>query len=105
MNARGVEKGIVNSFKLLGEIYIGMQDIGVSLRETFEEIEDFATAVEALSTMKTIVPLYMILSGPGPNEGVVISKDTDGVANTARLDDDHWYIVQTNDDHFAGVCQ
>mmetsp|Transcript_38497 Transcript_38497/g.28336 ORF Transcript_38497/g.28336 Transcript_38497/m.28336 type:complete len:144 (+) Transcript_38497:676-1107(+) len=68
-------------------------------------IKDFATAVEAISTGKTIVPLYATMSGPGENEGVVISKDEEGVAFTARLSDDDWYIVQTNDDHFAGVCQ
>jgi hypothetical protein len=55
--------------------------------------------------METIVPLYAIMAGPGPNEGVIITKNPDGVANTRWLDDDHWYLVQTNDDTYAGVCQ
>jgi len=60
--------------------------------------------VEAISTTRTIIPFYAILSGPGKDEGIVISKDPDGVANARRIDEEHWYQLQTNDDHFAGVC-
>jgi len=35
---------------------------------------------------------------------MVLTKDADGVANIRTLDDDHWYLVQTNDDTFDGIC-
>eukprot|EP00349_Pseudokeronopsis_sp_Brazil_P005596 CAMPEP_0202959456 /NCGR_PEP_ID=MMETSP1396-20130829/3633_1 /ASSEMBLY_ACC=CAM_ASM_000872 /TAXON_ID= /ORGANISM="Pseudokeronopsis sp., Strain Brazil" /LENGTH=366 /DNA_ID=CAMNT_0049678015 /DNA_START=18 /DNA_END=1115 /DNA_ORIENTATION=+ len=105
MNARNTPSTIANYFKTMAMVYIGLPEIGIAIREAFEEANDFDTAVELISTMRTIVPFYGIMSGPGANEGVVITRDPDGVAATAWLDEDNWYIVQTNDDHFAGVCQ
>jgi len=35
---------------------------------------------------------------------VVVSKDPNGVANVRVLDEQNWYLLQTNDDHFDGVC-
>jgi hypothetical protein len=49
--------------------------------------------------------MYIIMAGTEENQGIVISKDDFGVANVRTLDADHWYLLQTNDDHFSGVCQ
>ncbi len=35
---------------------------------------------------------------------MVISKDPNGVANVRVLDDKNWFLLQTNDDHFDGIC-
>lgn len=35
----------------------------------------------------------------------MISRNRDGPANVTQISEEHWYVVQTNDDHFAGVCR
>lgn len=59
---------------------------------------------ETMLSIETIVPMYVIIAGTGENQGVVISKAELGADNIRYLDENNWYIVQTNDDHFAGVC-
>jgi len=49
--------------------------------------------------------MYIILTGIESNQGMVISKAENGIDNIRQLDEDNWYLLQTNDDHFAGVCQ
>jgi len=58
-----------------------------------------------MSTVKTVVPMYIIMAGTEPNQGIVISKGEDGIVNLRQLDENNWYLIQTNDDHFSGVCQ
>eukprot|EP00350_Pseudokeronopsis_sp_OXSARD2_P013931 CAMPEP_0170542488 /NCGR_PEP_ID=MMETSP0211-20121228/1888_1 /TAXON_ID=311385 /ORGANISM="Pseudokeronopsis sp., Strain OXSARD2" /LENGTH=309 /DNA_ID=CAMNT_0010845559 /DNA_START=196 /DNA_END=1125 /DNA_ORIENTATION=- len=105
MNARNTDNTIKNYFKTMGQVYVGLPEIGVAIREAFEAATDFENAVELISTMRTIVPFYGILSGPGENEGIIISRDPDGIAAINRIDEHKWYLVQTNDDHFDGICQ
>jgi len=49
--------------------------------------------------------MYIIMAGTEPNQGIVISKGEDGIVNLRQLDENNWYLIQTNDDHFSGVCQ
>jgi len=49
--------------------------------------------------------MYVIIAGKEVNQGTVISKAEKGADDIKVLDDDHWYLVQTNDDHFKGICQ
>ena len=58
-----------------------------------------------MSTTQTIVPMYIIMAGVEENQGIVLSKAENGVANLRQLDENNWYLIQTNDDHFSGVCQ
>jgi len=46
-----------------------------------------------MSTTKTAVPMYIILSGSETNQGMIISKGENGVDNITQLDDDNWYIL------------
>eukprot|EP00350_Pseudokeronopsis_sp_OXSARD2_P000535 CAMPEP_0170565786 /NCGR_PEP_ID=MMETSP0211-20121228/79407_1 /TAXON_ID=311385 /ORGANISM="Pseudokeronopsis sp., Strain OXSARD2" /LENGTH=284 /DNA_ID=CAMNT_0010886753 /DNA_START=172 /DNA_END=1024 /DNA_ORIENTATION=- len=39
LNARGVDKGIVNAFEILGQIYIGLPEAGMAIREIFEAVK------------------------------------------------------------------
>jgi len=49
--------------------------------------------------------MYIIMAGTEPNQGIVISKGEDGIVNLRQLDENNWYLIQTNDDHFSDVCQ
>jgi len=44
------------------------------------------------------------MAGLNGNEGAVISRDRWGTAHIDQLSDERWYIAQTNDDHWTGVC-
>jgi len=44
------------------------------LRKTLEEEETFASAAERLKTTNISAPIYYILSGINPNEGIVIER-------------------------------
>lgn len=107
LNSRGYVKGgaMKNYEMVVREIQLGVPEIGMATRDALNGADTFDQAVDAMSSFKTICPKYVIMAGMGPNDGVVISRDPDGVANIRQLDDDHWYVAQTNDDHFAGVCQ
>jgi len=83
----------------------GIPDIGVATRAALTTCNTFDCMMDTIKTMRTVVPMYFIMAGIEANQGVVVSKDPYGIANIRQLDDEHWYLVQTNDDHFAGVCQ
>ena len=46
----------------------------------------------------------MIVAGLKENEGAVITRDRFSVAHVDNLTNDKWYVLQTNDDHWTGVC-
>jgi len=49
------------------------------IRKVLEEESTWAGATKRLKEQRTGGPVYFIVSGVGPNEGMVIEKDTDGV--------------------------
>jgi hypothetical protein len=51
-----------------------------------------------------IAPCYFIIAGVKENEGAIISRDRFTAANVTSLSNETWYIVQTNEDHFDGIC-
>jgi hypothetical protein len=59
---------------------------------------DFDFAVEQLMTVKVTSPGYVIVGGLSGNQGVVIARDFESTDHTAWLDDDAWFVVQTNRD-------
>ena len=71
------------------------------IRKVLENAENFTSAVEMFSNEEFAAPCYLIVSGVGKNEGVVITRDRDGVANVTQIDvdqPDQWFFVQTNYD-------
>lgn len=74
------------------------------IRDTLFECEDYACAFKKLSTDTIIAPAYYIVAGTKDFEGAIISRDRFGAVNITTLDEDHWYLVQTNQDHFSGDC-
>ena len=107
MNARSVDPddhGVKKYFRIMGEIYLGYPEIGIAAREGILASPDYDSLVAYFEEVETIVPIYVILAGMEPNQGLVMSKGLKGSDNIRYLDEDNWYLVQTNDDHFAGVC-
>jgi len=45
----------------------GLPEIGYMTRDALTTCEDYNCIVDVFSTTKTIVPIYMILAGTGPN--------------------------------------
>lgn len=68
------------------------------IRDVMESADTYDQAVEMLSNTKTIDPIYFIVSGVGKNEGTVIEKDREIVHKQYSLDEDTWFLVQTNYD-------
>lgn len=68
------------------------------LRKVLEEEVDYASANKRLRTERIAAPVYYIVSGIKPNEGMVIERETDGVHAYYELSDTTWFLVQTNYD-------
>jgi len=66
------------------------------------ECDNYACAKAKYSTSPIISPGYMILGGVSGNEGAIITRDKFGADDITELTADKWFLVQTNDDHFAG---
>lgn len=74
------------------------------VRETMEKCDTFDCAYHMLVNEAVATSGYFILTGTKDNEGVVISRNRTGADNVANITDENWYLVQTNEDHFAGQC-
>lgn len=106
LNARNSAetKGVDAFFKVLAHVMEGLPEIAFLARDALTTCEDYDCVVDAFSHTNSIVPIYLIIAGNEANQGMVLSKDSHGVANIRTLDEDNWYLVQTNDDHFSGTC-
>jgi len=81
LNARGVNKGIENYFEIMGKIYIGQNEIGFATRDLVDKCATYDCMVENIQTLKTVVPMFFIMAGPGENQGTVITKGYDHADN------------------------
>lgn len=94
-------------FGLLGNIaalFTGSQQVSKLIRDTLIECGDYNCAFNRLSSVGIICPGYLIIAGTKGNEGAVITRDRDGIAHLDQLTDENWFVSQTNDDHWTGVC-
>lgn len=85
-------------------IYLGFDEISWTIRKSFEKCETYSCAYNYLTTHPVIAPGYIIMAGIEENEGTIISRDRWGPAHIDTLSEDRWYLAQTNDDHWTGVC-
>ena len=85
-------------------IFLGFDEISWAIRKSFDHCETFDCAFNYLSDAPIIAPGYIIMAGLKENEGAIISRDRWGPANITTLSEDRWYLAETNEDHFAGVC-
>jgi N-acylethanolamine-hydrolysing acid amidase len=68
------------------------------LRKVFEEETSYAAASQRLRSETISAPVYFIIAGLGPNEGMVIERDTNATHAFYQLSDETWFLVQTNYD-------
>lgn len=68
------------------------------LKKVLAEETTYAAAVQRLKAERTSGPVYFIISGLGPNEGMVIERNTDSVHAYYELSDSNWFLVQSNYD-------
>jgi hypothetical protein len=68
------------------------------LRKVFEEETSYAAASQRLRTQHISAPVYFIVAGVEPNEGMVIERDTNATHAFYQLSDETWFLVQTNYD-------
>jgi len=57
------------------------------------------------ATAPIIAPGYLTMAGVKDYEGAIVSRDKFGAAHIDMINYKNWNVIQTNDDHFAGVCQ
>jgi len=85
-------------------IFKGEISVGNLIRQTFEMCDDYNCAFEKLKSTKQIAASYYTIAGINKYEGAIISKSASGPDHIEFLDENKWYIVQTNDDHWKGIC-
>lgn len=91
--------------KNVAMIFMGYSEISWVIRDALVKCDDFECALNYMSDTTIIAPGYIIMAGVKEYEGAIISRDRTGVSHTEMLTEDRWFLAQTNDDHFAGVCQ
>lgn len=68
------------------------------LRKVLAEETTYAAATARLRSERIGGPVYFVVSGVGPNEGMVIERETDSVHAYYELSESNWFLVQTNYD-------
>jgi hypothetical protein len=94
-----------NLLSNLGNLISRTTEVTHVIRQTLEKCEDYKCAFKMLSKADQSAAAYFTISGIDKNEGAVISKDPNGVAHVDQLSEEKWYLVQTNDDHWKGICK
>jgi hypothetical protein len=89
---------------------LGMMAMGYNqpmrvIRDVMETCPNFDCALTQLSSQLMISPCYIALTGTKNDEAVVITRNRTHTVNATYVSDDYWYLVQTNDDTFAGKCR
>ena len=68
------------------------------LRKIFEEETTYEAASKRLRETPISAPVYYIIAGAQPNEGMVIERATNGTHAYYELNEERWFLVQTNYD-------
>jgi len=107
LNARGSHDnvGIDKYFRIMTQISMGVPSIVTVTRDAMTSCADYDCFRDTILDKKTVTEMYVIIAGKEVNQGTIISKAEKGADDIKVLDDEHWYLVQTNDDHFKGICQ
>lgn len=73
------------------------------VRDAIAYDDTFEAAVDRLANTSTAAPVYFILGGVNPGEGVVITKGRLAADDIWRLEpaSGRWYLVETNYDHWT----
>ena len=71
------------------------------IRDTLEEGADFKSSLSKLAYSPLIAPCYIIVAGTLPNEAAVITRDRISAVDIWSMDNDKWYLLETNYDHWV----
>ncbi|KAJ1347881.1 hypothetical protein KIN20_003047 [Parelaphostrongylus tenuis] len=74
--------------------------VGFLLREVLSSSKTYSEAVDILSSRHLFSPSYIIIGGREKGEGAIISRDRWRAADLIKLDEDRWFLVETNSDHW-----
>ena len=66
-------------------MHTGANQVFWIVREAFEKCDDYSCAAKKLTTQTTIAPVYFIMAGVNPYEGMVLTRDRFKVANIRSL--------------------
>lgn len=95
---------IVDLMQNIALIFAGYTQNLKVIRDTFQSCNTYDCAFNKLSTTPQIAPSYYAIAGTQKNEGAIITRDRFGAAHIDLLTKDNWYVAQTNDDHWTGIC-
>lgn len=84
--------------------FMGYNEISWIIRESFEKCDDWNCAYEMLSGTPIVADGYITIAGVKTEENAIIARDHWGSAHTYHMTGDQWYLVQTNSDHWKGIC-
>jgi len=88
----------------LERLISGFKHPGLLMREVLTDCPDYACALSKIEDRQAylVAGAYFILAGL--TDGAVITRDAMTVINESPLSATKPYILQTNQDHFAGDC-
>ncbi|PIO70033.1 hypothetical protein TELCIR_08124 [Teladorsagia circumcincta] len=72
--------------------------VGFLLREVLSSSRTYLDAVNHLANRHLFSPSYIIIGGRNRGEGAIITRDRMHAANVTMLNDDRWFLVETNFD-------
>jgi len=98
-NERDTGSLLTNFWDILVE---GRTTTFATIRNAVESLDTFDGAVKYLSEAQLSAASYFIVAGTKPQEGVVITRGRDAVADVWRIDASKgdWYVLELNSDHW-----
>lgn len=83
-------------------LMIGLLPVIYNIRLSLENSTNFYKVVKFLSEVQLASPCYFTVSGVKHNEGIIITRNANSVANltwlNSNIDKNEWFLVQTNSD-------
>ena len=72
------------------------------MRNVLTNVTQYKSAVEQLANIPIQAPIYIIVGGVNPGEGIVITRNQTGAVDLWDLSESEykWYVVETNYDHW-----
>eukprot|EP00347_Sterkiella_histriomuscorum_P010753 403375054 len=104
INERNPKNNDMGFMQNLGMMFSGFTQISYLARQVMQECTTYECAYNRLQSKTLIAGCYLILVGMNQNEGAIISRERTSTLNIEKLNDTNWYLAQTNQDHFAGIC-
>jgi len=75
--------------------------IAYEIRKALEVQPDFASVVKHFEQLKLPTNAYITIGGLQGNEGIVLTRDENGVFDSIVLSESRWFVIVTNWDRNA----